>query len=81
MTEAADPWRKSLTPRKLTYTERKQRMAMLVQNLKTSLDELEQILPPDEPEPEDTEPDSPEFTKYMRHINRLRRELHSLRRK
>lgn len=62
---------------------RKTDVSMLIANIQASLEELEALLPPDIPEDEDEdgeEPDSADLKAYRRKVDKLRRELRSLRR-
>ncbi|MGD0951974.1 MAG: hypothetical protein ABR985_06205 [Methanotrichaceae archaeon] len=78
MTEA-DPWRRYLVPQ----PRRKGDLRVLLENLRVSIAEFEASLPPDEPEPEDPdeESDSPELKRYKRRVNKLRKDLRSLRKR
>ena len=80
--DGADPFRKSLKPQPRKPWEKR----LLIANIKAHLEELEALLPPDEPDEldedsADEEPDSAEFKAYMKRLNALRKELKGLKRK
>ena len=57
-------------------------MRVLLENLRVSIEQFEKTLPPDEEDDdldEDLEPESLEFKRYKRQVNKLRRELRVLR--
>ena len=62
-------------PRKKTDVD------ILVANIKSSIEQIEEILPDDpEDDLDDDEPDSADLVAYKRHINKLRKDFRSLRR-